>query len=93
MSTEKLGSALLLSTVDGALLLVQSCCFCLVLGLGFWGFGFSYNMCVHVLHLLVPQQQQLQVFLFMLLVGTCIIILAALADLGVAAPAASKSYA
>jgi hypothetical protein len=65
-------------------------------GLGFWGFGFSYNMGVDVLHLLVPQQQQqqqLQVFLFMLLIGTCIIILAALADLGVAAPAASKSNA
>lgn len=93
MSTEKLGSALLLSTVHGALLLVQSCCFCWVLGLGFWGFGFSYNMGVDVLHLLVPQQQQLQVFLFMLLIGTCIIILAALADLGVAAPAASKSNA
>jgi TRAP-type C4-dicarboxylate transport system permease small subunit len=91
---EKLGSALLLSTVHGALLLVQSCCFCWVSGLGFWGFGFSYNMGVDVLHLLVPQQQQqLQVFLFMLLIGTCIIILAALADLGVAAPAASKSNA
>ncbi|CAK9199363.1 unnamed protein product [Sphagnum troendelagicum] len=47
-------------------------------------------MGVDVLHLLVPQQQQqqLQVFLFILLIGTCIIILAALADLGVAAPAA-----
>ncbi len=93
MSTEKLGSAFLLSTVHGALLLVQSCCFCWVLGLGFWGFGFSYNMGVDALHLLVPQQQQLQVFLFMLLIGTCIIILAALADLGVAAHAASKSNA
>jgi hypothetical protein len=51
-------------------------------------------MGVHVLHLLVPQQQQLQVFSFMLLVSsTCIIILAALADLGVAAHAASKSNA
>jgi hypothetical protein len=49
-------------------------------------------MGVDVLHPLVPQQQQLQVLLFMLLLGTCII-LAALADLGVAAPAASKANA